>query len=156
MTDNLLIKTGADAAVATDEIGGVHHQRIKIQHGADGTATDVSSASPLPVTRVGTIKYASVNATNDGDNTVIAGVGGVKIRVLGYALTCTGTGTVLLQDTAGSPVIHARIRSGGDGGGASYGGGHDAPAFETATGTGVEVSNPAGVDTLGHITYIEV
>lgn len=31
------------------DIGGIHHQRVKVQHGADGSATDVSSASPLPV-----------------------------------------------------------------------------------------------------------
>lgn len=36
-------------AWAVDEINGRHHQRVKIQHGEDGSATDVSLASPLPV-----------------------------------------------------------------------------------------------------------
>lgn len=34
---------------ASDDIGGVHHQRVKIGHGVDGTATDTSSVNPLPV-----------------------------------------------------------------------------------------------------------
>jgi hypothetical protein len=43
-----IILPGTGRAVATDLIGGVYHQRVKIQHGADGSATDVSTASPLP------------------------------------------------------------------------------------------------------------
>ncbi len=50
MADNVELNAGSGGATtATDEISGVHHQRIKIQHGADGSATDVSTASPLPV-----------------------------------------------------------------------------------------------------------
>ena len=95
--------------------------------------------------------YVSVNATADGDNEIIAAVSGKRIMVLGYMLAGTTTGTVALQDTAGSPVVHARIRVGADGSGAAYGG--PAPAFTTASGTGVEISNPTGNDTFGHLTY---
>ena len=35
--------------IAADNISGVKHQRVKVQHGADGSATDVSTAAPLPV-----------------------------------------------------------------------------------------------------------
>lgn len=51
MPDNLPIDpaTGPNAApVATDEIGGVHFQVVKVAHGADGTATPVTAAAPLP------------------------------------------------------------------------------------------------------------
>ena len=102
-----------------------------------------------------TIQYASVNATADGDNTIVAAVGGQSVYVLGYVLTATGLGTVLLQDSAGSPVVHGRIRIGADGGGASYAGGPTCPAFVTAVGTGLEINCPAGVDVLGHITYLQ-
>lgn len=37
------------AVVAADNIGGVLYQRVKIVHGADGSATDASGADPLPV-----------------------------------------------------------------------------------------------------------
>ena len=50
MADNLTLNAGTGGAtLAADDIAGTHHQRVKIQHGADGSATDVSSASPLPV-----------------------------------------------------------------------------------------------------------
>jgi len=51
VTDNVIInqpKTKG-ASVATDEIGGVQHQRVKLQYGADGTATDASLINPIPV-----------------------------------------------------------------------------------------------------------
>ena len=102
------------------------------------------------------IQYVSVNATADGDNEIIAAVSGQQIRVLGYVLTATGVGNILVQNTAATPVVYGRIRSGGDGQGAAYAGNQEAPAFETAVGTGIEINNPAGVDTLGHMTYMEV
>jgi len=54
MADNVTIPlTGsgdATAVVATDEVGGAQHQYVKLEFGADGTATKVSSSDPLPVT----------------------------------------------------------------------------------------------------------
>lgn len=52
MADNKTIinnsgNVGVDYVVATDEIGGVNWQRIKLAQGADGTAIDVSAAAPL-------------------------------------------------------------------------------------------------------------
>ena len=44
--------TGGDV-FATDEISGEHHQRVKISHGIDGSATDTSATDPLPVTDAG-------------------------------------------------------------------------------------------------------
>lgn len=56
MADNVPITPGAGIDVAADEIGGVKHQRMKMQVGADGVAADVqppdadakASASILP------------------------------------------------------------------------------------------------------------
>lgn len=101
------------------------------------------------------IKYARVNATADGDNVVIAAVAGAGIRVIGYVLTVTAAGVIKLQDTAATPAIHAELSLPLNGV-APYAGGLSCPAFETAAGTGVEVNNPAAVDTLGHIAYTEV
>lgn len=50
MADNVGYTPGVGATVAADEIGGVLHQRVKIGIGADGSATDVSAANPLPIT----------------------------------------------------------------------------------------------------------
>lgn len=49
MADNVGYTPGAGATVAADEIAGVLHQRVKIGVGADGVATDVSDANPIPV-----------------------------------------------------------------------------------------------------------
>lgn len=49
MPDNVGYTPGAGATVAADEIAGVLHQRVKIGVGADGVATDVSDANPIPV-----------------------------------------------------------------------------------------------------------
>ncbi len=54
MADNVAITQGSGTAIAADDIGGVLHQRVKLSQGADGSATDVSSASPLNVTLANT------------------------------------------------------------------------------------------------------
>lgn len=56
MADNVTFQdvnlaTPPDATVvATDEVAGSHHQKVKVEFGVDGTATQVSGADPLPVT----------------------------------------------------------------------------------------------------------
>ena len=50
MADNFIPDTDSDATYAADEIAGVKHARVKLQYGADGSATDVSdSGAQLPV-----------------------------------------------------------------------------------------------------------
>ena len=49
MPDNLGYTEGTGSSVATDEIDGLHHQRIKLGIGEDGTAVDVSKSNPMPV-----------------------------------------------------------------------------------------------------------
>lgn len=48
MTDNSTLPATGDI-IAADEISGIKHQRVKVQHGADGAATDASTANPFPV-----------------------------------------------------------------------------------------------------------
>ena len=50
MPDNVGYTPGVGATVAADEIAGVLHQRVKIGVGSDGTAVDVSTANPMPIT----------------------------------------------------------------------------------------------------------
>lgn len=54
MADNVSLPLtgagGTTATVATDEVSSAHYQYVKPAFGADGTATPVSSANPLPVT----------------------------------------------------------------------------------------------------------
>jgi hypothetical protein len=48
MADNVAITPGTGASIAADDIGGVLHQRVKLSVGADGSATDLSAANPMP------------------------------------------------------------------------------------------------------------
>jgi hypothetical protein len=53
MADNTVLNTGNGGdTIATDDIGGVKYQRVKVNYGADGSATDVSTANGLPVQQV--------------------------------------------------------------------------------------------------------
>jgi hypothetical protein len=89
-------------------------------------------------------KFVRVNATADGDNTIIAGVPGKKVRVLGYAITIGGgAGIVTFQDTAASPNIFATFSLPANGG-VSYSGNHRCPAFETAQGPASRSTTPPG------------
>lgn len=51
MADNtqLSANIGTGDVVASDDIGGVKHQRVKVEFGTDGNATDVSATDPLPI-----------------------------------------------------------------------------------------------------------
>ena len=54
MADNTTLNTGSGGdTIASDDISGVKHQRVKIQYGADGSATDVSDTNPLPIDDAG-------------------------------------------------------------------------------------------------------
>jgi hypothetical protein len=54
MSDNFDFTPGSGATGAADDVGGVLYPRVKIAQGADGSATDVSSAAPLNVTLANT------------------------------------------------------------------------------------------------------
>lgn len=50
MADNITLNTGSGGdVVAADDLAGVKYQRVKIGIGADGSATDWSTANPGPV-----------------------------------------------------------------------------------------------------------
>lgn len=97
MADNVELSAGSGGPIiAADDIGpGVWHQRVKIQHGADGSATDVSAASPLPV--IG----SSNSGVDIGDVTINNGVGAsaVPIQDGGNSITVDGTVTAELSAT---------------------------------------------------------
>lgn len=60
MADNTTLQSStlatppAGLVVATDQIGGIDYQRVKVTWGVDGTATDASATNPLPVTLANT------------------------------------------------------------------------------------------------------
>jgi hypothetical protein len=56
MADNINVDPGTGVGavpVATDDVGGIQYQVIKIATGGDGAATVISSANPLPMSDAG-------------------------------------------------------------------------------------------------------
>ena len=112
MADNTELNTGTGGdTIATDDIGGIKHQRVKVQHGADGSATDVSAASPLPVdgsnvtqpisaTALPIPTGASTSAKQlaDGHNVANAGTFAVQINNSNLVSTDNSSSDVLAGD----------------------------------------------------------
>lgn len=94
MADNVILNLGSGGStVASDDIGGIQYQRIKNTFGADGVATDVSSANPMPVvdasaTPAGTaiIGKVGIDQTTDGNTN--------KVQAFPQAITKGTQGTV--------------------------------------------------------------
>lgn len=107
MADNIAVTAGTGTTIATEDVAGVHHQKVKLEFGGDGAATLVSSSDPLPV--VGTVDLgATDNAVLDAieadttailaDTTTIAGDTtsiDSKIPALGQALAAASVPVVL-------------------------------------------------------------
>lgn len=86
--DNIDVTPGTGATIAADIVGGALHQRVKISQGADGSATDVSSAAPLQVT--------GANGTFPVSGTVTANLSATDNAVLDQIELNQDTQTALL------------------------------------------------------------
>lgn len=105
MADNVQLNPMIDGSlVATDDISGVHYQRIKLIIGADGVNDgDISAANPLPVD--------SELTTADLD----AGAGTDTKAVVGLALKSFGGATYAEDDTGygdgiGNSILSVALR----------------------------------------------
>jgi hypothetical protein len=96
MADNTPITAGSGTSIATDDIGSVFYQRVKVSLGADGTATDwlgdaTNGARVTPSvrkTRIAVTPTCSTSAYAVGDQ-----VGGL-MTFSNSVLSSGGTGTV--------------------------------------------------------------
>jgi hypothetical protein len=78
MADNLELNEGTGGAtLAADDIGGIHHQRVKVQFGVDGAATDVSASDPMPVE--GTVELGAATLAALESITVVDGGGSLTV-----------------------------------------------------------------------------
>jgi hypothetical protein len=110
MADNIDVTPGTGKTIAADEIASVLHQRVKIQHGADGSATDVSSASPLPVT-IDSADVVSVD-DNGGSLTVDGTVAATQSGTWNVATVTAVTGitnVVAVNDNSGSLTVDGTV-----------------------------------------------
>jgi hypothetical protein len=88
MADNVAVTAGSGVSIAADDIGGVHHQRVKLGIGANGVAVDAEPAD--------NDSKSSTAILSTG--LMLAGAGGVMNRgrdmsaVFGDAAYSTGVG----------------------------------------------------------------
>lgn len=122
MSNNVNVTEGLNRAIATDEVGGVNHQIVKIGFSDAGVSpTQVSTTNPLPVTTIpqtpSTSQYstAAINVASNGANQVIAGTGGQTIRVHGLWFTVATPVTVTLGDSTPTAMSGAATFGGGGG-----------------------------------------
>lgn len=90
MAENVEITPGSGDTVAADEIGGVKHQRVKLQFGPDGEASDVAHTEALPTTRPKNLSVYEATLTS-GNTAAITPGSGNAIRVhYVYAMSSPG------------------------------------------------------------------
>lgn len=97
--------------------------------------------------------YSGTTAASQTDATIIAAVGGKKLRVVSLVTQCGSTSTTLLFESGTATRIH-RVPAGANGGQAL--GYNPAGHFETAVGAALTVTTGSGSDTDITLTYIEV
>lgn len=108
MADDVTITPGTGATIATDDVGGRQFQRVKATFGADGTATDVSSANPLPVVQTGALPAGTNKVGNVGLDgyvppTAIAS-GQVSLPTANTAARATATSTPIRGVLIKNPI----------------------------------------------------
>jgi hypothetical protein len=120
LADNITLNAGSGGAVlATDDVGGVHYQLIKVAYGAADAATPVTTAAPLPVDlrsnnlggnlNVAVAAAIPAGSNNIGDVDVLSMEPGTGATALGKAedgAHATGDvgvmGLAVRQDTPGN------------------------------------------------------
>ncbi len=103
MADNVTLNAGSGgAALATDEISGAQHQRVKIQYGTDGSATDVSDSNPLP------IDDAGGSLTVDNSTLAVTG-GGTESTAMRVTIASDSTGLLSIDDNGGSITVDGTV-----------------------------------------------
>lgn len=175
MSDNVSITAGAGTVVATDDVGGVQVQRVKVTFGVDGTATDANAATPLPVDTELPAAAAMADAVANptvpnvaANNVIWSGTGWDRQRSAAGANGTTGTGVVAagamvhdgtnfrraIGDTTGLPFV--QVQPGLTGGWSAFSNGaltNAAVVVKGSAGTvgGYMIYNPAAA-----VTYVQV
>lgn len=167
MADNYVANAGSGGSTfASDDVGGVQYPRVKVDFGADASATDVSLAAPLPVAGFHesnqlaiagvpvTVKFAAIDVASSGDNTLLASVSSKKIRVLSLFLVAAGSVNVRFESGAGGTALTGQMNLVANTGFVlpfNPGG-----WFETATTTLLNCELSAAISVDGSFSYIEV
>ena len=121
MADGVNITAGSGVVIASDDIGGVQYQRVKLSQGTDGVGVDVSSAAPLQVTLANTGANATPVVVDLGVNNDVTVTGSVAVTGTFYQATQpvsaaslplpTGAATAALQTQPGVDIGDVTINN---------------------------------------------
>jgi hypothetical protein len=108
MADNIRVApSAAGKDIAADDISDVLHQRVKVQFGEDGSATDVSATDPMPVT-IDATDVVSVD-DNGGSLTVDGTVAATQSGTWNVGTVATVTNPVAVTDNGGSLTVDGTV-----------------------------------------------
>lgn len=94
MADNTTLP-GTGDVISADDIAGVKVQRVKVQYGPDGTATDVDTATGMPTTA----GYLEVSGSASANNTNLITADVAAYRYASVQIIGTWSGTVSWQQS---------------------------------------------------------
>lgn len=181
MADNTP-QNGTDT-IATDDVGGVKYQRMKITYGVDGVAGDVTAANPLPITtismpaaadttdaiasaiQVGKVKSGLVDispirisvlvAQSTSHSVLHAAVASKSLVVVAFHVVCgTTPSTVVFETSTANAAISAVYTFGANGG--VPGGFNPLGWFSTGVGDALQVTTGAGSSTVFTLTCVAI
>ena len=111
MADNIAITAGSGTSVATDDVSGVHYQRVKVATGADGAATDIALLTPIYAAQAQVADVIVQRITNtDGAASAVSSFGATASKkncittLIVYNSSATD-GYVDVTDGSGGTVI---------------------------------------------------
>ena len=110
MADNVAITPGTGATIATDDIGGVQYQRIKVALGADGEASDLAPGQATMAASVPVAIASNQSAVPVSGSVSVSGSVAVTGPATDAQLRATPlpvSGTV----TASGPLTDAQLRA---------------------------------------------
>lgn len=99
MADNVAITAGAGTSVATDDVGGVHYQRVKLDGGADGASAAIpgSATHGLKIDDRGVLTRVSADSAGLTTSVTAYSAGdtlGTLIELTGMAAASGGYGMI--------------------------------------------------------------
>lgn len=155
----LLGTIDTDTSTLAGAVSGTEMQvDIVTDQPLDNTADNVGAALQTDVimndTTALTPKFAVINATVNGDNTIVAAVSAKKIRVLSYSIVADAAVGVAFEDGAGGSELSGQMAFAANGGiSVPFSPvGH----FETTANTLLNIELDAAANVRGHLCYVEV
>lgn len=113
LLDDVAITAGIGTVIATEQVGGRHHQVIKPAFGALDTATVVQATAPFPVQHQlnpTDLTEVAINVATINDNQIVAATAAQIIRVWAFWLKVNGAGTgVSLKWRTAANDLHPAI-----------------------------------------------